>query len=61
MKLRISGTRAECAATVAVLAAAVHVREVSEYYPNRRASTIGRVYLDADAPKPGDETPEVDR
>lgn len=45
MRLRISGTRAECDAAVAAVLA---VREVSGFFPNRGASVLGRVYLDAD-------------
>lgn len=37
-----SGTREECAATVQA------VREVSDFYPDRGATVLGRVYLDAD-------------
>ncbi len=57
MKLRISGTRAECAATVAAVSAVLAVREVSDFYPNRTvpqefrrpgaSQELGRVYVDA--------------
>lgn len=50
MTLRISGTREECAATVAAVSAALAVREVSDLYPNRGVIVLGRVHLDAEAP-----------
>ncbi|MQA14919.1 MAG: hypothetical protein GEV09_12305 [Pseudonocardiaceae bacterium] len=50
MKLRISGTREECAATVQAVSAVLVVREVSDFYPNRGATVLGSVYLDAEAP-----------
>lgn len=42
------GTRPECAAAVAALRAGFVVREVSEFYPNRGQSVLGRVYVDAE-------------
>ncbi len=56
MKLRISGTREECAATVAAVSAVLAVREVSDFYPNRGATVLGRVYLDAEAPASATQT-----
>ncbi|MPZ66635.1 MAG: hypothetical protein GEU83_14365 [Pseudonocardiaceae bacterium] len=50
MKLRISATREECAAAVRAVSAVLAVREVSDFYPNRGATVLGRVYLDAEAP-----------
>ncbi len=50
MKPRITGTRDECAAAIEAIGAVLTVREVSGFYPNRGASELGRVYLDADAP-----------
>lgn len=51
MKLRISGTREECAAAVGAIATVLTVREVSGFYLNRGSSSVlGRVYLDADTP-----------
>jgi hypothetical protein len=52
MKLRITGTREECAAAVEALPAALTVREVSGFYPNRGGSELGRVYLDAEPRRP---------
>lgn len=51
MKFRIMGTSDECGAAVAVLRAALDVREVSSPYPNRGDSTLVRVYVDA-VPRP---------
>lgn len=51
MKLRLSGTDSECGAAVAALAAGFVLREVSGFYPNRGASVLGRVYVDAE-PRP---------
>ncbi|RZQ60873.1 hypothetical protein [Amycolatopsis suaedae] len=46
MRIRIEGAQAEIAATVAVLATVIEVREVSRFYPNRDTTTgRGRVYL----------------
>ena len=50
MKVRITGTREET--TAAALATVLEVREVSGFYPNRGATTLGRVYLDAHLPPP---------
>jgi hypothetical protein len=48
VRLRISGTEAECAAAVRALEAGFVLREVSGFYPNRGASALGRVYVDAE-------------
>ncbi len=48
MKIRLSGTDTECAAAVAALAAGFVLREVSGFYPNRGATVLGRVYVDAE-------------
>lgn len=50
MKLRITGTHAECTATVTALSGVLAVREISDFYPNRGSSLLGRVYIDADPP-----------
>ncbi|MEV5720646.1 hypothetical protein AB0L41_42845 [Amycolatopsis mediterranei] len=51
MKIRIMGTRAETDDAVKVLRLAFDVREVSDFYPNRRGdSQLGRVYVDANPP-----------
>lgn len=53
MKLRLSGTREECAAAVDALTVGFTVHEVSAFHPNRGTSMFGRVYIDADpAPAP---------
>jgi hypothetical protein len=56
MRLRLMGTRADCAATVAVLRTCLRVLEVSEFYPNRGGSELGRVYVQVRTPDP---MPEV--
>jgi hypothetical protein len=48
VRLRISGTEAECADAVRALGAGFVLREVSGFYPNRGASALGRVYIDAE-------------
>lgn len=48
MRIRLTGTREECAAAVDALGAVLIVREVSEFYPNRGSSSLGRVYLDTE-------------
>ncbi|WP_219420429.1 hypothetical protein [Pseudonocardia nigra] len=48
MKLRLIGTEAECAAAIVALAAGFELREVSGFYPNRGATVLGRVYVDAE-------------
>lgn len=48
MKLRMTGTAPECAAAVAALAAGFVLREVSDFYPNRGTTVLGRVYVDAE-------------
>ncbi len=50
MKLRLTGTGDECSAAIEAVGAVLTVREVSGFYPNRGASVLGRVYLDADVP-----------
>jgi hypothetical protein len=53
MRLRLTGTQAECDQFVAELVAATApgvVREVSGFYPNRGASRLGRVYLELALP-----------
>jgi|GEM_PF-2485723 len=48
MRIRLSGTDTECAAAVAALAAGFVLRKVSGFYPNRGATVLGRVYVDAE-------------
>lgn len=45
MKIRVEGTRAEVDAAVQQVRLVLNVQEVSHFYPNRGASTLGRVYL----------------
>lgn len=52
MRIRLTGTRDELTAAVAALAEVVGLREVSDFYPNRGASVLGRVYIEADLPDP---------
>jgi hypothetical protein len=47
VKIRLSGTRGEIAEVMPALQAALDVREISDFYPNRGSSTLGRVYVDA--------------
>lgn len=51
MRLRVEGTPTEVEATVEVLRTVLDVQEVSRFYPNRGASTLGRVYVTAAAPQ----------
>lgn len=48
MKIRIIGTRGECDRLLVCLGQVVAVREVSDFYPNRPPSALGRVYLEVD-------------
>lgn len=48
MKLRITGTEAECAAALDALDVGFDVDEVSRFHPNRSGSGVGRVYVDAE-------------
>lgn len=50
MRIRVEGTETEVAAAVAVIATVIQVQEASGFYPNRGASTLGRVYLTAVPP-----------
>jgi hypothetical protein len=53
LKIRLTGTRDECDRFTAELLAATPpgvIREVSGFYPNRGASTLGRIYLDLHLP-----------
>ena len=45
MKIRLEGTETEIAAAAARIATVLDVQEASSFYPNRRPSTLGRVYL----------------
>ncbi len=51
VKIRISGTKTECAQTVALLKEACTVREASGFYPNRGSDVVGRVYVDVELPR----------
>lgn len=53
MRIRLMGTRDETDRIVTALRAVLQVREVSDWYPNRGASLLGRVYLDAEPPDAG--------
>jgi hypothetical protein len=57
MKLRLTGTRAECEQFTTALLGALSpgvVRQVSRFHPNHRGpAVLGRVYLDLDLPAPG--------
>jgi hypothetical protein len=48
MKLRVTGTEAECDAAVEALFVGFDVDEVSRFYPNRNGAGLGRVYIDAE-------------
>jgi hypothetical protein len=48
VKIRLTGTREECAAAADALFEVFTVQELSDFYPNRGTSSLGRVYLDAD-------------
>lgn len=50
MRIRLMGTRDETDRTVTALQEVLQVREVSDWYPNRGASLLGRVYIDAELP-----------
>lgn len=58
MKLRLSGTRAEIDALLPLLTRVLEVREVSDFYPNRGQSQLGRVYVDVEPPTTN-PTPEA--
>jgi hypothetical protein len=46
MRMRLMGTREEVAAVLPVLVAVFDVQETSDFYPNRGAPQLGRIYLD---------------
>lgn len=52
MKIRLMGTRDEINAVLPVLTATLTVHEVSDFYPNRGTSQLGRTYLDVAGPRP---------
>jgi hypothetical protein len=58
VKIRIMGTKPETEDAVKVLRLAFDVLEVSSFCPNRGASRLGRVYVEAHAPT--DPTPARD-
>ncbi|NIL56243.1 hypothetical protein [Salinispora arenicola] len=47
MRIRLHGTPAETAATLAALAHVLDIHHVSRPYPDRPPSTWHRIYLDA--------------
>ena len=47
MRIRLHGTPAETAATVAALAQVLDIHDISHPYPDRPPSTLERTYLDA--------------
>jgi len=52
MKIRLTGTLAELSQATALLSEVFELLEISEPYPNRGASTLYRLYAEADIPKP---------
>jgi hypothetical protein len=54
MKIRLHGTKGECAATAQRIAQVITVLSVSEPYPDRGASVLVRVYLEARPGAPND-------
>lgn len=52
MKIRLEGTEAEIAAAAARIATVLDVQDASSFYPNRGASSLGRVYLTVASPAP---------
>lgn len=48
MRIRLTGTAEETQAAVTVLADLFEVREVSEFYPNKGTTRLGRIYLDTE-------------
>jgi len=59
VKIRITGSAAECDRLLVRLAQVVGVREVSDFYPNRPPSALGRVYLDVDLTEPAGTTAQI--
>lgn len=53
MKIRLEGTQPEITAALDRLGVVLEVQEVSRFYPNRGASTLGRVYLTVAPPTGG--------
>lgn len=51
MKMRLMGTRGEIDAVLPVLSAVLTLHEVSDFYPNRGASQLGRVYVEVAGPR----------
>lgn len=50
MNIRLHGTEDECAATAAAIAQVLPVVSVSRAYPDRGASVLCRMYLEARPP-----------
>ncbi|QFU85721.1 hypothetical protein [Amycolatopsis sp. YIM 10] len=50
MRIRLMGTEAEIAVVAERLATVLDVQEASDFYPNRGASKLGRVYLTVAVP-----------
>lgn len=46
MRIRLMGTPAQIAEVVDALGTVLEVQEVSDFYPNRGASQLGRVYVE---------------
>lgn len=47
MRIRLTGTPAECAAAAAIIRTVIDVTEESTPVPNRHSTRLVRVYLDA--------------
>ncbi|MEU5939036.1 hypothetical protein ABZ807_07565 [Micromonospora sp. NPDC047548] len=52
VRIRLHGTPAETAAALAAIAQMLHIRAISQPYPDRRSPMFQRIYLDA-TPKEG--------
>jgi hypothetical protein len=50
MRIRLSGTPKEIGAVLTAMAEVLEFREVSEFYPNRGVTKVGRVYVDVEIP-----------
>ena len=47
MRIRLHGTPAETAAALTAIAQVLHIRQVSQPYPDRRSQMFQRIYLRA--------------
>lgn len=52
MRMRLMGTRQEIDAALPVMAEVFDIHEVSDFYPNRGTSQLGRVYVDVGGVRP---------